>query len=43
MKLPYKEPEFEVICFTITDIVTASGGGDNGIDEDSGKYDGEWT
>ena len=43
MKLPYNEPEIEVICFSVADIITSSGGRYNGIGEDSGEYDGEWT
>ena len=42
MKTPYKGPEIDIIWLTKADIITTSGG-DNGIDQDSGKYDGEWT
>ena len=43
MKLPYKVPEIDIIWLTKADIITTSGGSDNGIDQDSGEYDGEWT
>ena len=43
MKLPYKEPDIDLIWLTKADIITTSGGGDNGIDKDPGTNDGEWT
>ena len=40
VKVYYEEPEIELISFSTTDIVTASGG--NNIGEDDGENDGEW-
>ena len=38
----YEKAELEVVDFKFYDIITASGGNDNGIGEDDGENDGEW-
>ena len=42
MKSTYETPEFELRLLYGQDVITTSGGSNNGIEEDTGENDGEW-
>ena len=42
MKSIYETPDVEFFWLYESDIITTSGGTDNGIDEDLGENEGEW-
>ena len=42
MKSIYETPKVEIFLLYEADVITASGGTNNGIGEDLGENDGEW-